>query len=309
MKKGRYLLSVDGGGTKTEFCIYDIETEEMKSFVFGGMNYKNLGLKEVEVNLKQSLYEIYDYLDIGPDDIRGTVLGVSGCDTEEDYRIYESMIERVGMDMEKVFLCNDSEMVFLSAAEKPGICVVSGTGSIAVGFDKEGKSSRCGGWGRPLSDLGSGYWIGEQMLKKWIKYNDGQISFDSIFKELADFFHMEKAVCPCYDIAVLNQRQIVASARLISDRADEGNALCREVISEAAEEVADIASAVYGKLKLDKEEKMELVMIGSIFNSSFYRKVFQEQFLNKTKHERILYMTLKGSPAQAGISLVKNKFL
>lgn len=32
MKKGKYLLAIDGGGTKTEYCIYNIETEETKVF-------------------------------------------------------------------------------------------------------------------------------------------------------------------------------------------------------------------------------------------------------------------------------------
>ena len=37
----------------------------------------------------------------------------------------------MGLDLKKVYICNDSEFVFLSVADKPGICVISGTGSIA----------------------------------------------------------------------------------------------------------------------------------------------------------------------------------
>lgn len=311
MEKGRYLLSIDGGGTKTEFCVYDTDLETMESFVFGSTNYKSLGLKEVEANLKHSFYKICDSLNMEPEEIGGIVLGVAGCDTKNDYAVYQSMVRHIGLDMNKVYICNDSEMVFLSVAKKPGICVVSGTGSIAIGFDKDGISSRCGGWGRPLSDLGSGYWIGEQMLKKWIKYCDGQLSGDGdgIFQDLTDFYHMETAEDLCYYIASLNQREVTSSAKLISDRADEGNPLCRRVVTHAAEEVADMAAVVYGKLKVGKEEKMELVTTGSIFNSSFYRKMFRQLFWEKTEHGNIKYVELKQSPAQAGISLAKNKFL
>lgn len=309
MKKGKYLLAVDGGGTKTEYCVYNIETETTRSFLFESTNYKNLGSEKVESNLKQSFYKICNSLNMELEDIGGVVFGISGCDTKSDYAAYQSMIRHTGLNMDKVFICNDSEMAFLSVAKNPGICVVAGTGSIALGFDRSGASSRCGGWGCPLSDLGSGYWIGEQMLKKWIKYLDGQISGNEIFRDLMKFYHLEEGEDCCYAIASLNKKEIAASAKLISDRADEGNDLCKEVLLEGAEEVADIAGTVYRKLKLQKYEKMDLVSVGSIFNGSFYRQTFRKRFREKTGHENITFIKLEQSPAQAGISLVKNKFL
>ena len=89
--------------------------------------------------------------------------------------------------------------------------------AIAVGFDKEGKTYRCGGWGRPLSDLGSGYWIGEQMLKKWIKYCDGQEAYNEIYQTLEEFYHFEKAEELPYYIAAMSQRDITAAAHLVCD--------------------------------------------------------------------------------------------
>ncbi len=309
MKKEKYLLAIDGGGTKTEYCIYNIETEETKSFLFGSTNYKNLGLKEVESNLKHSFHKICDALNIELEDIKGMVFGVSGCDTKSDYDVYESVVRRIGLNMDRVFICNDSEMTFLSVAESPGIGVVTGTGSIALGFDRDGSISRCGGWGSPLSDLGSGYWIGEQVLREWIKYLDGQIPGNEIFDDLMKYYHLEEKEDKCYYIASLNQRKITASAKLVSDRADKGNELCREILYEGAGEVTDISNVVYKRLKLQKEEKLELVLVGSIFNSSFYRETFMKLFQEKTGHENIKFVTLEKSPAQAGISLVKNKFL
>ena len=41
-----YLLSVDGGGTKTEFCISDLAETEKKSFLTGSTNFKSVGVKE-----------------------------------------------------------------------------------------------------------------------------------------------------------------------------------------------------------------------------------------------------------------------
>ena len=308
MPEGRYLFSVDGGGTKTEYCVYDADLHKMESFRFGSTNYKNIGLKEAAFNLKNSFYTICDSMNIEPQEICGMVIGVSGCDTESDYAVYQSIVKHMGLDLKKVYICNDSELVFLSVADKPGICVISGTGSIAVGFDKEGKTYRCGGWGRPLSDLGSGYWIGEQMLKKWIKYCDGQEPYNEIFRTLEEFYHFEEAEELPYYIAALSQRDITAAAHLICDGADKGNKLCGQVLSEAAGEAADIAAAVYKKTHLEKQEKIHIVLSGSIFKGEFYRKIFQGIFQERTGHEDMQYILLNKSPAQAGIRLADDIF-
>ena len=42
-----YILSVDGGGTKTEFCISDMEGHIKESVVVGCSNYKSVGLGAV----------------------------------------------------------------------------------------------------------------------------------------------------------------------------------------------------------------------------------------------------------------------
>ena len=36
-----YYISVDGGGSKTEFCVYDIETGHKRLFLAGSTNFKN----------------------------------------------------------------------------------------------------------------------------------------------------------------------------------------------------------------------------------------------------------------------------
>lgn len=308
MPEGRYLFSVDGGGTKTEYCVYDMDSRKMQSFYFGSTNYKNIGLKEAAFQLKNSFHTICNSLNIELQEVQGMVIGVSGCDTESDYAVYQSIVKYMGLDLQKVYICNDSELVFLSVADKPGICVISGTGSIAVGFDKEGKTYRCGGWGRPLSDLGSGYWIGEQMLKKWIKYCDGQDPYDEIFRTLEEFYHLEKTEELPYYIAALSQKDITAAAHLICDEADRGNSLCGQVLLEAAEEVADIAVAVYRKINPEKQEKIHIVISGSIFKGVFYRQTFQRIFQEKTGHVNIQYISLSKSPAQAGIRLARDIF-
>ncbi len=312
MERSRYLFSIDGGGTKTEFCFFDRHTGQKKSYLFGSTNYKNVGLKIADANLKDSFFEICNSQNIEPDEIMGVVIGVSGCDTARDYEVYRSIASHMRLNPDRIYICNDSELVFLSVAEKPGICAISGTGSIAVGFDRSGRSYRCGGWGNPLSDLGSGYWIGQQVLTTWIQYCDGQRKEDPVFSKLHSFYHLENVrtpeEIPCI-IAGLNHADIASCARMLSDEAEKGNLLCQDVVCRAAKEVADMAAAVYRKLDLAYDEPFHMVTSGSIFKGELYLKTFQKALREKTGHPDIEYVKFDESPAQAGIRLAKRHFL
>lgn len=309
MCERKYLFSIDGGGTKTEFCLYDVISGRKTSMFFGSTNYKNVGLEVASANLKDSFYKICSLQNIEMGEISGIVIGVSGCDTEQDYEIYKSIASRMLIDRGKLYICNDSELVFMSVAGKPGICVISGTGSIAVGFDITGNSYRCGGWGSPLSDQGSGYWIGEQVLKAWVRYCDGQSPDDDIFQKTAEFYHLGKKEEIPYIINGFNHTEIASVARLVSDEAEKGNRLCERIVKAAACEVADMAAAICRKMNISEDERLDLVASGSIFNGWLYLQTFKEHFRAESGKRDIRYVSLTESPARAGISLAKQKFL
>lgn len=69
-----------------------------------------------------------------------------------------------------LYLFHDGKSALWSALGKGfGIVVSAGTGSIAFGIDEEGRSARCGGWGRFAGDEGSAYWIAIQALTHIIR--------------------------------------------------------------------------------------------------------------------------------------------
>lgn len=309
MCEKKYLFSVDGGGTKTEFCLYDIRSGRKTGMIFGSSNYKNVGLEIATANLKDSFYKICSLQNIEMDEILGIVIGVSGCDTQQDYEIYKSIAKRMLVDKDRIYICNDSELVFMSVATPPGLCVISGTGSIAVGFDRKGRSYRCGGWGSPLSDQGSGYWIGEQLLTAWVRHCDGQLPDDEIFQKTAEFYHLGKKNEIPYIVSGFNHTEIASVARLASDEAERGNRLCERIVKAAACEAADMAAAVCGKMDLSGDERLDMVVSGSIFNGWLYLETFKTHLRSKSGNPNIHYVSFTESPAQAGISLAKKKFL
>ena len=72
-----YILSVDGGGSKTLYCLYEIEND-YKEYIRGdSTNYKNIGIDVVKSNLEKNINEIMNKKNISFQDIKYFVFGFS----------------------------------------------------------------------------------------------------------------------------------------------------------------------------------------------------------------------------------------
>ena len=59
----KYLLGIDGGGTKTEFLLTDMNEKEIKRIFLGASNPVNIGLENTKALLKEGITEICDGYD------------------------------------------------------------------------------------------------------------------------------------------------------------------------------------------------------------------------------------------------------
>ncbi len=75
-------------------------------------------------------------------------------------KIIEEIIREIGIN-NKIIINNDAYISLVGAhGQEKGIITISGTGSISLGIDGNGKLHRTGGWGgHILGDEGSGYYL------------------------------------------------------------------------------------------------------------------------------------------------------
>lgn len=63
-------------------------------------------------------------------------------------------------------IMSDLELAHIAALRGgPGVLLIGGSGSAALGRDARGRLRRAGGWGPLIGDEGSGFWIGKEALK------------------------------------------------------------------------------------------------------------------------------------------------
>ena len=102
------------------------------------------------------------------------VVGAAGAgrDPERSEVLAALMNEQVA---ERVHVTTDIEVALVAAfPSSPGIVLNSGTGSIALARDPQGKTHRAGGYGWQMGDEGSGYGIGRAAMGAVSRAHDGR---------------------------------------------------------------------------------------------------------------------------------------
>ena len=74
----------------------------------------------------------------------------------------------------EVAITNDAEFALAGLGSDPGVALIAGTGSIALGRDMSGRMIQVGGWGHLLGDEGSAYDIGRRAAQAAARAADGR---------------------------------------------------------------------------------------------------------------------------------------
>lgn len=174
--KIKYLLGIDGGGTKTEFLLTDLNENEIKRLFLGTSNPSNIGIENSLSVLSQGIREIC--ADFNPEEISvfAGIAGSGATDTQETIR---------------AFLCSfgfgaysnasDAESaVSLALKGENGCAVIMGTGIIAFSCS-DGNVYRTGGRGYLIDKGGSGFCLGSDVLNSAFEFLDGRGGSELIF--------------------------------------------------------------------------------------------------------------------------------
>jgi glucosamine kinase len=72
----------------------------------------------------------------------------------------------------KVTVVHDARLILSAAGFDSGIALISGTGSVAYGRDRDGREARVGGWGWLLGDDGSAAWLAREAAREVMRRSD-----------------------------------------------------------------------------------------------------------------------------------------
>jgi glucosamine kinase len=130
-----------------------------------------------------------------------------------------------------------------------GGIIIVGTGS--VGWAVAGKREhRVGGWGFPISDEGSGAWLGLQVVRRVLWARDGRIEWTALLKAIFERFDCDPhAIVAWSDRA--RPRDYGSLAPTVVEHAVEGDPIAHELMRQAARHVDAMAGRLIA-LGVDK---------------------------------------------------------
>lgn len=304
--ENNYLLSLDGGGSKTEIHLLNLSSGERVSTLFSATNFKTIGREEASERLKRGVHEAMEHCSIGVQDIAYGVFGFSGCDTEDDYEFYQTVLRRMGFLDERIFVSNDSEVILRSLTEY-GVIAVAGTGSITLGLDQNNKIYRVGGWGAPYSDEGSGWWIGSAILKEFLYWHDGVGDYNQVYDKIRPLVG-KKNPHDLTDLHNLSVENVATLAKYVLMFAERGDSLCQEIVEKATKHISNLILRILSKMSVVESEEIPIILIGSLFKSNFYSRSLDKALKqSKYKYLRTVYPDV--SPATLGVELAKKLYL
>ncbi len=304
---GRYYIAVDGGASKTHFCLHNIDTGSEQEFFSSGTNFKNPETSARKNLIDKGVLRIFTETGISPEEVRGMVMGLAGCDCEDDHRYFMQLAAHSGIAPERIYVGNDCELAFYSKGSPPGLSIVAGTGSIAVGIAPNGEIVRSGGWGSLVSDEGSGLWLASAAARELLHYCDGLGEYQDIFEVLRRHFGEGGFASLPARLSKCGVKELAGLAKPLMDEADRGDDYCAKLVARAAGLVAALAHSVYSKLGFSAQSRVDVVLIGSLFKSVLFRACFRREMAALTKTGNMNFID-GASPVMGGIEMARRLF-
>ncbi len=185
--ESRYLLGVDGGGSKTMALVATLDESGQMSVCGrgrGGPSNLRLSGKEQSLNsLDQAIDEALADAGIPGRCLDYAVLALAGSTSPDVQLEVTNWADKRNLSFNLEIVHDALPVLAHGTADGWGIALIVGTGSVAVGVDQHGKSVTKGGWGHWFGDKGSGYYLGDMALAAVAEASD-EIGPQTMLSEL-----------------------------------------------------------------------------------------------------------------------------
>ena len=279
----KYLIGMDGGGTKTKCILTDIYYNPIYETIGGPSNFLVIGTETVSETILNLINECVSSQKISVEDIEAIVLGTTGGGRRNDAELLEKKIfedaKQKSLTINKFRVESDARIALEgSFTGKAGSILIAGTGSIMFGKDEAGEIHRVGGFGRFIGDEGSGYRIGRIGLNAVARYFDGR----SKPTKIADLLEQEFSISTSEQLITevyRNNFNIAAVAPLVFDAAESGDKIAQRILEDEADELLLHISAMKTKLNV---ELLKVSLIGSLLTTAnYFSYLFNEKVIRR----------------------------
>jgi N-acetylglucosamine kinase-like BadF-type ATPase len=271
-KNQKYVIGVDGGGMKTAAALANLEGKILARVKTGPSNIQKIGLKPVIENISKALNQVSKKY--SKDKIVFIYLGLAGGlerDEKKKEEIKKQLLkssELSWISSKNLLIESDQLIAFRSGTNnKEGVLIIAGAGSIVVGWGSKDKKIIIGGRDYLIGDEGSGFWIGEKVLRMVCCSIDDIAPRTLLQKVVFKKLKIKTESDLLRKIYQSKAVETIASISSIIDKAAEKkDKIARDILFQASQELTIRANSVIQKLNF-RNKKFPLVLVGSVFKS------------------------------------------
>jgi N-acetylmuramic acid 6-phosphate etherase len=276
VKPGERILGVEGGGTKTAWCLV-----EQTDAIFSVISQGKLPPSNFRLETRDRLKGIFRELPRGID--RAGVF-LAGCSTAEDRRSLSQLCAEIWPSA-KIITGSDRESGLAAALDHgDGIVVSAGSGSSVTG--RRGyRIEKAGGWGHILGDTGGGYFISIQALRLILREYDlhqEEIPFTPKILQALSLNNFDELVGW---VQTADKMEVALLAPVVLQAAADGDPRITEIVENGAQALCDYTEAVASRLHLLAPK---VVLMGGLFyRDSIYTHAFRRKLKKNLPDARV----------------------
>lgn len=300
-----YYLAADGGGTKTDVICADEQGTVIGKGSSGPTNLTSTSVGAASFNLNEAVRQALEpIIDANPNFVC-FAMGLAGLDTDEEIAVAKDIFVRAlsHYNIGEMLVVNDSQIALENGSSaKNAVVLISGTGSIAYGRNEREKSVKTGGMDYLLTDQGSGYYIGRQVLREAVKSYDGRREKTVLEHMVCEYFRINS-------IAELKQHvynppltkiEVAQLAKVCSQAYQQGDEVAADIFDHAIDELELHVQVVIEKLGL-QTTPFELVLSGAVVQLDHVQSLLLERL--KESYPNIKVITPTQPPVFGALKL------
>jgi len=232
------LLGIDGGGTRCRARLCAASGARLADAVAGPANIR-LGFKTAMIAVMSATEECLDQAGLPKRDLSRITACLALAGASEPTQL--ALAKRHKYPFAHTILVTDAQAACVGAhAGEDGGVIVVGTGTIGWG-ELKGRQHRVGGWGLPISDEGSGAWIGCEALRLVLWAHDGRVPWTGLLDDLFNHFRRDPHAIVRWTTRA-SPRDYGSFAPLVVGHASKQDAAAIELMQRAAGHIDALAA-------------------------------------------------------------------
>jgi len=266
VKLGERILGVEGGGTKTAWCLV-----ERTDATFGVIGQGKLPPSNFRLQTPDRLKAIFREL---PREIDRAGVFLAGCGTAEDRQSLSRLCAEIWPNA-RIITGSDRESGVAAALEHgDGIVVSAGSGSSVTGRRGE-RIERAGGWGHILGDTGGGYFLSIQALRLILREYDLQRVERPFTVKILQALSLNNFDELVRWAQTADKMEVALLTRVVFEAAAGGDPRITEIIENGAQALCDYTETIASRLHLLAPKVM--LMGGLFYRDSIYTHAFRRR--------------------------------